>query len=869
MVGSGYDATDHIDNQALCQYGPRVPATRKAPDPMDASEDYYTKQVAACPDAPPFGPESEKYVNYLQMMEPGETWEHFTKRVGYSHDQANRGTDVLTAIYPADPSENSKRFVGGEQDEQDRLDTAFTNARNLYPATSDVPHAVFRAFARLTPLWASVPVNHDPNVADYVWCRIRSVLSGAGYQHHADLAQILGSLYPQCPMLPAETRAEWDAHLLDAHRNSGYPAHLACVPWKSLTRALKQQETKLSMPEEWHRAVAVLHVLKHVRRIEGEQAVVVTYDGVANHIELTSASVLGQQLAVATNIARSLGCPTGSKPKHSHPLTDAVTWALGKISPAQLLLRRSMVNLPGSVLAGPWSSIEPDPQTRTNFVQHGLRLTGVHVANAGSVDEHHGDDSDILDYDWNIKNPYDHERAKKRFEGIIPKTYSVAFPSDTFFSLFPNIETQNWSDLDAVKAIFDAPIFASLLRADMSELAREYPFVAFLPQVPEIERSTNQGKTLAALTYSRMLVPGAVASGSSDTSSAPEIRAICDKIRKLGSVCLDEFRMPKIKSHPLCRENLQLLCTGGSVTAGRVMENDSADVLLQHSLVCSAKALDFPPDLMNRTFAFYLGELDDSMRDSARIAKLEDGSLSLAMRLGAIAITEQVQLGDFLRNTLPNIPGSGFRFQTHRVLAKLLYVMRTKGKPENGAIDKTWAEMAKRFEHHIKDAEDNGVLTSLETGTNLRLRMSSFFDGMTEMDVQTMAAYIDQTGYPLGSNTSTWVSTIGLVRARAVPAGLGGRGLHTLLPHISSSRGIFGDRQISLVMCEEVRRVVQPNTCWQLPGHLGIAGWVLWRKDNNKSPCLRLEKLTPAQMAGAAALGQAAPGSVVVTGGVD
>lgn len=865
MVGSGYAATDHIDNQALCQYGLGVSATRKASPPMDATEDYYTKSVASCPGAPPFSPESEKYVNYLPMLEIGETWEHFTKRVGYSHDQANRGTDILTAIYPQDPTENSKRFHGGEQDEQDRLDTAFTNARNLYPATSDVPHAVFRAFARLTPVWASVPVNHDPNVADFVWCRVRAVIASAGHEHHADLAKILGSLYPQCPLLPAETKQEWDAALVDAHRNSGYPAHLACVPWNSLVRALKQRETKLSMTEEWHRAVALLHVLKHVRRVEGEQSVVVTFDGVANHIELDSSSVLGQQLTVTSGITRSLGCPPSSKAKHSHPLTDAVTWALGKLSPSQLLLRRSLTHLPGSVLRGGWSSTEPDPQSRTNFVQHGLRLSGVWVASQGKVEEHYGDDSDILDYNWNIINPFDFDRSKGRLEEIIPKTYSVAFPSDTFFSLFPNIETA-WSDLDAIKAIFDSPIFASLLRPDMRELEREYPLVAFLPQTPEIEQTSNQGKTMAALTYARILVPSLKVTGSSETSSAPEIRAVCSTIRSAGTLCLDEFRMPKTKSHPLCRENLQLMCTGGDVTAGKVLDNEESNVQLRHSLVCSAKALDFPPDLMNRTFAFYLGDLDDSMRDSPRIAKLEDGSLALQMRLGAIALAEKSQLADHLRALLPHVQGSKFRFQAHRILAKLLYMMRT-GRPEKGEIDKAWVDMSVRFAHHTKDAEDSGVLTSLETGTNLRLRLTSFFDGMTEMDLQTMAAYILQTGYSLGSNTNTWVSTLGLLRARAIPAGLSGRGLHQLLPHISSSRGFYGDRQIGMVLIEEIRRLLPANTCWQLPGHLGVAGWVLWRKDNANAPCMRLEKLTPAQMAGTAAVGAAAPGSVILSGG--
>jgi hypothetical protein len=210
--------------------------------------------------------------------------------------------------------------------------------------------------------------------------------------------------------------------------------------------------------------------------------------------------------------------------------------------------------------------------------------------------------------------------------------------------------------------------------------------VAFLPDTPTPEASTNQGKSKAATVYVRVVAPSAPCCIAPDTGSAPDARSVIDMITIHGTVALDEWAMPTSRSNPLNHQNLQTLCTGGAVAAGRVMENGGS-LNLRHSLVASAKALDFPPDMVNRSLLWTMREFTpaESARGDVKRA-VESGALSLQLRLAVLSCCEAHDLPTIV-GTLPYTAGQ-LRFDGHMALAKQLYLLRT-GSADTGQLDRT------------------------------------------------------------------------------------------------------------------------------------------------------------------------------------
>lgn len=807
-------------------------------------KDFYDAWAVDCPGAPPFTTDVLPYLNHLPRHEKDETWDDFVQRVDFERDQADRGTNLLAAIYPQDASERGRRFVV-ESDEEDAMDTVLSNAGARWPARSRLADDVFRRLALLTPVWSFIPAQHDPNSAEFLWARVRCVMAGAGYELHAEIASILVDLYPQCPLVADETRDEWDRALLDAHKNCGWPVQLGLVPWRDLTDVVRSRPPGQYV-QEWHRVVSLLHVLKHLRVNDNQTAMVVVYRGLAAEIDLDKGTnVIGQMKKAKANLVSALGSPVGDA-KNSHPLAETLAWALNHVTPNQLLRRTPLSELSGLVLAGQWSSLAPDPVANSNFVQHGCRLDGVWVAANGKVDQTTGDDDDVVSFAWNVSTAGQQAQARARrdLEAIMPKTFTVGYPSDVFSAAFPNLEWAHFSDRDAGAALFDAPVFASLLRGEVHDLRSEFPMVTMLPSVPSMDTSTNNGKSLLALNYARMLVPPIRLTLATDSASAPDIRAIADEIRNSGTICLDEWRMPQSKNHPLAREGLQSLMTGGTVSAGRVFEN-AGSIELRHSIVASAKALDYPPDMQNRTFAWFLSPLTDVMRaNDAAVRDLKSGALALAARLGAIALCEQTGFVDLLKQSARS-SSSQIRFGCHRTIAMLLYHLRT-GRPDTtGAVDKAAAEAGVRFEAHCNDAEDNGVFSSLEEGRNVRLRLGSFFAEMPETDVQDLANYINFKGFKLGNRNHPVASVTTLIQGRMEGLSMHGQPFSNLLPFLCGYKMRTSNRQVVNALLEEIRRLVPLNGSWPLPGLLGVAGWHMFRFTNSGGIAISLEKVQP------------------------
>ncbi len=421
--------------------------------------------------------------------------------------------------------------------------------------------------------------------------------------------------------------------------------------------------------------------------------------------------------------------------------------------------------------------------------------------------------------------------------------------TDLFFAAFPNIDLGQEIDRDAMHAVFDAPIVASLIRAETPGLAFEFPLIAFLPKFPSLDESTNSGKTLAALTYARILSPSIMSTSfGSDSSSAPDIRASADIIRRHGTAAIDEFSPPKAKNHIFSRDSLQTLCTGGSLQAGLVLEN-SGELSLQHSLVVSAKALDFGPDLANRSLPFYLDTLTDEHRANADMLEaIQSGQIALIARLQMLATVMKSGLTTALENTAKVSTAAGLRFGVHRAIARILYQLRT-GREDDGQIDAAIGIGKLRFSQHQHEADENGIFSSLDEGRHLKIRLSSFFAELATAEVEQMAAVLKLradktlTGMVMGSTSA-------LIEARMTIASMAGRPYSELLPYITGSRMKCGNRQVTNALMREIKNAIGHGERYKLPGVLGIAGWVLHRHDTGNQMLVALHRLDPKEMTG-------------------
>lgn len=810
---------------------------------------YYEVKSARIPDAPEFSDAVLPWLRYLDNAVEGEGWDSLVRRVSAEHKIAHRAGDLFSALYPDDESDRYKTIFITEEVEQANFDTALLKAQPNFSALNDDPLVaeVMERMVELAPMWCSIPVLHDQNTADYIWSRMRCLIAGAGYNNHGLLTKILCSKYPNCPFLDDETQEQWHKALVEAHKNSGYPIHLAHVRWKDAQSCFSHVSSDGFFPEEWQKFLALLHIIKHVRMSDTKpDTMISTYEGTAAYYEMPGATLMGQSRQIMAEIVKNLGIAS-SKGAVANPLAMAFKTATNSMALNKLLRRRALASLSGLVLCGSWSTLDPDPSAMEGFIQHGFRLQDVWLAQNGRVEKTHGESANILGYDWNIQDAAHakHYEVRRNLETIIPETYEAGFASDLFFQAFPNAQTEGY-DRDVLMCLFDAPLIASLIRPEMPLFNREFPIVTFLPSNPTLDDSTNQGKSLAALVYTRIMQPGITRiTQALDSGSAPDIRAIADMLRTHGTVCLDEFRVPKAANHPLSSANLFALSTGGSIPIGKVLGNTADSVILQHSLVVAAKAMDVGPDTMNRVVSFYLAPLTNEQRSNGKmIDQLESGALSLKARLGLIAL---IQEHDIIGQVSARVNGSSneMRFRGHRTIAQILYKIRT-GLDDTGVIDKTVASLQARFAEHIQEADDSGVLSMMEDGRSLRVRLSSIFTDLSVAEVSTMAdhmaskALAERQGYKATTVTE-------LLQARLNIAGLFGKPFSDLLVFLSGSRIRTGNRQVSIALSREIRNTVYHAQGWRLPGHLGLAGWHLFRFDNGTSQLVALVNVNAAE----------------------
>lgn len=745
-----------------------------------------------------------------------------------------QSNDLRQPLYQ-DESRQARNALYAETVDEQASITAACQAAPWDPQIHDDDELpIWLAAARLLPVLQIVNAQQtDPNTTAFHWAKVRCLFAGAGFQNHDAIAAVLGAVYPVCDLVPNETEQEWIKALQKARDICGWPVHLARVNWTALVRGMAWID-KSEPVSSWHRTVAMMHILKHVRT-RGERLAII-YGGVASLIPASDSNVIALNKNTLQMVIQALGCPLGQG-KDTHPLTSALTQMLKQVSIDRLLSQRPLAELPGTVIAGPWSSVEPDPMASNGFVQSGLRLSGVWNASNGAVREYTGSPIDAVSWAWNLTNPADFAGVKHALMASMPTTYPTAWPGDMLLADFPNIDLSWATDPECAKVLLELPIFASLLRRSGEPLSREFPFVVFLPDKPTMEDSVNQGKTAITRTLVRSMSPGAPTVVPPDTSSAPDNRAFVDVIAQYGTAGLDEWAPPQSRSHPLSHQNLQTLCTGGGVTFGRVLEN-SGMITLRHSLVAGCKAVDFPPDMVTRTFMWPLRLFTDQERNRTDVKnRVDSGQAALQLRLAALHQIETNGIGQLLA-TAPGSTNSALRFDAHAALAGVLYELRTKTRCTTMA--KTISEMRHRLHKHVSEAATSGVLSAQETGGYLTVRLPDIFSGcgpdiigMMQQDMGAMSA-VSAKQIGQGWNTPSQMLEA-LRKSRGFPT------LQAMLPAISGGRMRASDRQILMAMTRSLRTLLPEQGVFEIPD----TGWTIERgTDVSGSVRIRLAQPT-------------------------
>ncbi len=723
---------------------------------------------------------------------------------------ANTAEDVRVPIFALTEEDNNKSLPA-HAEEQDGIREACADAV-WSPAGADDLLPVYLRLAALLPQLNLVPLNHDPNAAAFVWARARVLFAGAGFSNHIAIAELLTATYPLCPMDINETQQDWDDALKEAHKSCGWPVTLCHTSWGKITHSMLQVDEN-DRPDRWHLVVALMHVLKHVRATP-DGSLAVMYRGTASLIQPEeSNTTIGHWLKQQQTLMKALKCPTPIKRRFVHPMTNAVKQVLSGLSVSNLLPMQPVTDLPANVLCGPWSTVTADPSHMTGFFQTGLRLEGVWLAEKGRVRNYTGDQSDVLSFNWNIKDHLKYATARDELIYVMPRTYQQGWPADTFIDAFSNIDVSKFSNPAAAKVLLELPWFADVLRSDNHEFLREFPLVLFMPESPTHDQSTNQGKTLAAHTFGRVMVPTVASVGAPDTGSAPDSRAIASVIARYGTVVLDEWSPPRSKGHLLAHANLQMLLTGSCVASGRVLEN-TGEIKLKHTLVASAKAIDFPPDMVNRSFFWFMREFTTA--ELARheiVARLVNGSLALEMKLQALAVCE---IHDVMAKykAMPRQKIPSLRFDDHAHLARVLYEMRT-GQPETGELDRALCEMRATFASHSDTAETSGVAASLEDGGMTRLRLSSLLFGLDGTQMTLLETKLEMQRNEKNRGIGKW-NTVGEL-AKAVAEVRGKQDLQSMLQSVTAMRGRPTERVIVQALSTDVRSVIAECGSWPIP----------------------------------------------------
>jgi hypothetical protein len=794
----------------------------RVPDAGDA--DLYQKNITdKLPDAPGFTAETRGYAHYQPY--PGEDWPAFKARIEMSMAGAAAAND------PARPLWDPKKFESIAADdpaEQQNMDTilerAFQNALPIAGVGKDNPvaAAVLTQLARLAPSTGLLPQTLDPATAEFAWAGVRMVFASGGHARHPAICKALESC-PAFPWSADENETEWKDAVQTAHAAMGWPSTVGLVRWSDLDH-LPEPGSFLPRWVYWR---AWIHVLTTLRFDRVTRRLRMVYRGVCSTVEPSGPSVLALQRLVLPAILHGLGCK-------SEVQKAAVRHALDRLAVMNLLPAKALTSLPASVIAGPWSMLVPDASV-DGWGEPLMRATNAWFAAENRVQADVPDEEAVYDYAWNTEpGEDDQNKDLAAFAAGVPDQYGAIWPSELIGALFPNIMGGGITDPEARKSLLDVCLLGDLMREDCPAFYGEYPIFSVLPEAPTLLDSVNQGKTVFCSQYARACVPSLFKVRKfRDSSSAPDQRAIADEIRRNGTVCLDEFSIPRSHLAVLSRDNLASLTTGGAVPMGKVMSNSNEEISLKHPLFVSAKALDMTEDLLTRGIYIFLRDLSADERSATGVWDILKGpKLAILMRLGALA---QIQAHGLVQklNAMQHST-TGWRWGAHRSLAMLLYQIRTGCSllEAEQAIVGAVLENRTRMLEHIRRADDEGVTMSQQQSRDMRVTLEQVFSEVGPQEAAHMALYMQNKPATGRSGQTTGMSaSIGtLARARMSVDGRQDQPLGVGFNQWTNLGISIGDRMVSTLLGNEIKVRVPEHKGWRLPGMAGVDGWHLVRR---------------------------------------
>jgi hypothetical protein len=537
-----------------------------------------------------------------------------------------------------------------------------------------------------------------------------------------------------------------------------------------------------------------------------------------------NASTLSLQRRALPSILHGLGCKSEVQVK-------AVTHALSRLSAASLLPARPLAGLPLTVIAGPWSKLVPDSSV-DGWGEPQMRVTNAWLAGGGHIQADISDEEAAYDYSWGTEPGTDMVEADlKTFHAGVPSTYVAVWPSELLEAVFPNITDCGIVNPNARKALLDVVLVADMLRGDCPCLKKEYPLFVVLPDVPTLLDSVNQGKTTFCTHYAKAAVPGlAQEMKFRDSTSAPDQRAIAHELRMNGTACLDEFSIPRSTSAFLSRENLASLSTGGAVSAGMVLSNGNEKIMLSHALFMSCKALDMTEDLLTRGIYIFLRALSNEERSMPGVwESLKTARLSILLRLGALAMIQANDLAAKLNARQHST--AGWRYGAHRSLAMILYQIRTgcsDMEAEKAVLDAV-LENRNRMIEHMRKADDEGVVMSQQQSRDMRMTLEQMFSETGSPEIKLMADYLNAKA-TAGAPTAKSASCGMLAKARMAVEGRQDQPLSIGFNQWTNLGSAIGDRMVSTLIGNEVKKRIPEGHGWRIPGMAGVDGWFLFRR---------------------------------------
>jgi hypothetical protein len=651
-------------------------------------------------------------------------------------------------------------------------------------AATDADPARVRVMARwithILPLIPGLaPRVTKPEHAPLQWARVRCFLGGLGFAAHAALATCVRDLWPDADLDPAETRDQWASALIDAHTTCGWPAVLGLLPWSATCAATLGGADDADAPgaRQWVMAVGGLHLMKYLRAVPSRGHLLAVFNGRLAWTDMSTAKtsrlpITNRQedsMCAALALAHSFG--TKRAPKRAPIVRAAAFEILSMLSMSSLLTTKPVDVLPPSVFTGPWSSPAPRPQVSDQFFQTGYAPTGVwYAAPDGRIEDAVPDASDVLDYAWKLEVEGASDAARRAYRSVLPDTYDAsAWPSDLLLEYFPHIDMHQdkVKDGDAYLALLDAFFVLNCMRSDERMpigTGREFPLLLVCPSHPTPEGSTNQGKTTLARVCAHAFAAGAPTVRAAETGSVVDNRPVAEILREFGTAVIDEFRLPvgQGMSSLLNRQNLQSLCTGDTIAAGRVGQNSEGTVRLRSSLAVSTKAADFPDDIMNRSLPIWLGPMPEQARtDVQRATDLGSGRLSILLRLAAYA--KAIGLGLLEDPASLPVGSQGVRFPVWAGLAAR--IMRDRfGVTIDDATARVSAcglAVFAELQRHATQARESGA----DTDHAGALAVMPLFDRLADEAVAQIAQAIAHAypGPDYGVRISTLLSRISAV----------------------------------------------------------------------------------------------------------